>query len=1570
MNDTATSTILNIDDNAAGRYAKSRILQRAGFRVIEGASGAEALRLVREAAPELALLDVKLPDMSGLDVCRIIKKDPSSAEIMVLQISASRVTTADRVHGLEGGADAYLTEPVDASELVATTRALLRLHSRERENRRLLEELRQKEQALRSSEAQFRASFELAGVGKAQIELPSGKYINVNQRYCEITGYSAAELLSMSPADLTYGADRTAEAPFVEAFMRGEVEEYVREKRMLRKDGQTIWVSVNAKLIRDENGRPARTVGVLVDITDRQRAQEALIESEERLRLAQPSAHLGIWDWNAQTDELVWTAEQEQVFGVSARTVKSYHDWQKLIHPDDLARVEASRAEAIRRQQPFDLEYRIRRPSGELRWIASRGRGWQDESGRVKRVLGVNIDISERKQAEEDLRHQKHLLQSITDNAPSMLFMIDLEGRVTFANPAARRLTGYTENELVGRMLHEAIHYRRPDGSYYAIGDCPMNSAVAAMQPMTNHEDAFVRKDGTLFPVRCAASPIVRDGMAIGSLIEAQDITKEKVSEAARRETEERLRSLSNAVPVLVWACRRDGWCYSVNDRWSEYTGQSSEEALGSGWLQTVHPDDWETALAKWSDAVAEGSIYETEVRYRRADGTYRWFIAKALPFRDECGAITGWFGSSLDIHDRKIAEQGLTQLAAIVTSSEDAMVSYSKNATILTWNRAAERLFGWSESEAVGQSARLIVPQNRLAESAWISETLRRGEAITQFETVRCRKDGSAIDVSLTISPLQYHDEVFGTSMTARDISDRKRIEAQREQQALLLDLSLDAIIVWRPDGGIEYWNQGAEKLYGYSAEEALAESVDTLLKTIFPVPRQEVEEQIRREGEWEGRLIHTNSGGRQITVLSRQQSIARAGGEIILEANRDITIIEEAERAASEAAAHLKAIVETAVDGIISIDERGIVVSINPAAEKVFGYEARDVIGANVTSLIPDLKLDDHSATDGKTKDGKDVSSDAEMHGRRSDGDHFPLELGISETNFADRRFFTVLLRDATARKNVEQTLVKAKEAADAASRVKSEFLANMSHEIRSPMTGIMGYAEILLARLSDSSDLDCARTIKRSGEYLMQIINDILDLAKIEAQGVELDREPIALPVFLSELYALMEVSARDKSLPLFLKYDGAIPQQVESDPKRLRQILINLLSNAIKFTDRGSVELIVRYLPADSEIEFKIIDSGIGMTQEQQEHLFHPFSQGDGSVRKLYGGTGLGLAITKRLVAALDGTIAVESAEGRGSSFRVSIPVKVNLSSGSRTPGKGELRSGISPRQNSGIADAHVLVVEDQADIRRLMRYFIERAGARVTLLESGEAAINLLANGSGDFDIVLMDIQMPRLDGFETTRRLRALGFAKPIVAVTAAAMLSDREKCLECGCDGYVTKPINPDELLIMIERHVAANATANALQQSALDSDRTARPEWTDDSGLRETRNPNQPLRVLLVDDRSVALNATSRLLEMQGYAVRTASTGHAAIRVAKEFLPALVLLDISLPDISGYEVFRRLKSNETLPTTVFVALSGHGYEELARAREAGFDDCLMKPFDIKAIEKVIAQRIDCCSP
>ena len=1365
----------------------------------------------------------------------------------------------------------------------------------------------------------------------------NGTITSWNRGAENLYGYCAAEIAG-EPLSLLTPAGRGG--PAMEALRRIAAGEAVESYEILqrRKDGSEFDAALTISPIKNDRGEVIGASQIARDITARIAAQTTLWRSEEQLRLAQSAAHIGIWDWERASNRLSWTAEMLNVYGVS-RPVANYAEWRKLVHADDLPRMEAERDEAIRRGEPFDIEYRIAHGSGELRWIASRGRGYHDDDGNLVRVLGINMDVTERRRVEEE----RIKLQALVESSLDYIGMAEPEGNSLYLNPAGRALVGLESlDEIRERRPRDFVPEEWRGFFQEAVLPELVTHGVWEGELPLRHQKTGISIDAyrAFFLVK---DPVTGKPMCIANV--TRDIRERKRAEAALRESEQRFRALADSAPVLIWINGPDGAQF-CNNAYREFVGvRDDAELAGFRFTEYIHPDDRAEYLTAYDRAYERWERFEADVRFRRADGQYRWMKSLGTPRFTQAGAFLGYAGCTVDIHDAKLSEMQLALLGALVNSSQDAIYALSIDCTLVSWNRGAENLFGWTEAEVLGRNWAEFLTAEAADELDHAVARILGGEDVVRYESKRRRKDGSLFDVALTYSPVVAQKNIVAVSVIARDVSERRRVEEEREQQARLLDLSLDAIIVWNyTSGAIEYWNDGAEKLYGYGAEEAFGRAVHDLLKIAFPA--SEAGKKLRETGEWDGRVVHTQKSGGRIAVLSRMQRIARPQGDVVLEVNRDISLIEEAEFAVAEAAAHIKAIVDNAVDGIVTVDEHGSVESLNPAAERIFGYRRDEIIGKEIALLMPGLAGDLASATRAA------VGAVRETAGRRKDGEEFPVDLGLSETQSGPARFYTCLVRDATARKQSERALVEAKNAADAANRAKSEFLANMSHEIRNPMTGIMGYADILLARLEDRGALECVRTIKDSGQYLLQIINDLLDLAKIEAQALELEKEQIHLPTFLTDVYTLMEGAARAKNLPLTLKYDGRIPYEIESDPKRLRQILINLLGNAIKFTDRGSVELAVRFNADASELQVSVSDSGIGITQEQQQNLFKPFTQGDSSMTKVYGGTGLGLAITKRLVEALSGRIAVTSVPGRGSTFQVCVPVRVLSGSSFRTM---EMSPQAPPRLR--LAGVRVAIVEDQPDIRRLMEYFINEAGGVAGTFSAGEAAVQAIGEGR-EFDVILMDIQMPRMDGYETTRRIRALGYAGPIIAVTAGAMAIDQANCFAAGCSDYIAKPIEMARLLEAIARGVAVTSASKQREE-------WREPTLWQENGAAKDRQEaklgGQGRRVLVVDDRPVALNATRSLLELHGFEVRTAVTGQAAIRVAYEFRPQYIFLDISLPDISGYEVFRQLKASEELAGSKFIALSGHGREENMRARKAGFDGYMSKPIDIQEMEKLI---------
>jgi signal transduction histidine kinase/CheY-like chemotaxis protein len=426
--------------------------------------------------------------------------------------------------------------------------------------------------------------------------------------------------------------------------------------------------------------------------------------------------------------------------------------------------------------------------------------------------------------------------------------------------------------------------------------------------------------------------------------------------------------------------------------------------------------------------------------------------------------------------------------------------------------------------------------------------------------------------------------------------------------------------------------------------------------------------------------------------------------------------------------------------------------------------------------------------------------------------------------QARHAHTSFFQGLIREKVLERQATELDAARRDSLEA-SRAKSEFLANMSHEIRTPMAAVMGYADLLLdARVSPAERVSHIQTIRRNGEHLLSLVNDILDISKIEAGKMQVESLATSVGHVVAEVASLMRVRAADKSLAFEIEYVGAIPETIQSDPTRLKQILLNLVSNAIKFTEAGNVRVVIRCNEPESvhpELQIDVVDTGIGMTHEQARRAFAPFSQGDSSTTRRFGGSGLGLAISRRLANLLGGDITVESAPMRGSVFCLTLPagplsgpMVQHTPPAPRTPIEGLSPPPTERHVASLPASCRVLLAEDGHDNQVLISTFLTKAGATVKVVGDGRLALEealRAAAAASPYDVVLMDMQMPVLDGYGATSELRLAGYAGPIVAITAHAMAGDRERCETAGCDDYLTKPVDRAKLVATVARLTSA---------------------------------------------------------------------------------------------------------------------------------------------------------------
>lgn len=519
------------------------------------------------------------------------------------------------------------------------------------------------------------------------------------------------------------------------------------------------------------------------------------------------------------------------------------------------------------------------------------------------------------------------------------------------------------------------------------------------------------------------------------------------------------------------------------------------------------------------------------------------------------------------------------------------------------------------------------------------------------------------------------------------------------------------------------------------------------------------------------------------------------------------------------------LNTVIETAKDAVITVNEEGMISIFNPAAEQIFGHRRDEIAGRPFDKLIAgdfDICKEQLKPCFGKT---------IELTALHRDRSTFPMELSLSEGKYSGKRIIIAVARDISVRRAAMESMQRAKEAAEAANKTKSEFLANISHEIRTPMNAIIGMTDLLLdTRLSDEQQ-DYTRVVSGNAKSLLQIINDLLDFSKIEAGKLELDRVEFGLiPCAVWVRDSLLH-SATTKGLELTCNVRPDVPSILTGDPAKLRQILLNIVGNAIKFTNKGRVAIdisVAEQTSAETKLHFAVIDDGVGIQPDFKSKLFQPFTQLDGANSRKYGGTGLGLAICKRLVEMMHGEIGVKSEQGCGSTFWFTVVLgnpPIDSATGSDAAKQVAIRAKSSLKKSKRYEGCRLLLVDDNPVNRKLALRILEKLGIKAEPAANGIEAIKALQKFS--YDAVLMDIQMPEMDGYEATRVIRdpasaVLDHKIPIIAVTANVMSGDREKCLEAGMDDYVSKPIAIDKLTATLNNHLPRKAKSSPSEETS----------------------------------------------------------------------------------------------------------------------------------------------------
>ena len=1079
-------------------------------------------------------------------------------------------------------------------------------------------------------------------------------------------------------------------------------------------------------------------------------------------------------------------------------------------------------------------------------------------------------DVLSREEGEEPVWGERVFTDAVIESLPGSLFVLDAQGRYVRGSRLHHEMLGVSPEELRGM----------PGLSRILEEDRPLVAAKVAeafQHGAAEVEARTILRDNVVRHYYYSARRM-QVGQEAFLVVTGIDISRRVEAEQSLRASEELTRLICENLGDAVIKVDLQGNCLYVSPSHERILGRG-QEMLGSSCFAAIHPDDRERVLAVFGEAARTGEERRVEYRYDHPSKGYIWIESMGRLAWTPDGTPIAVIASR-DVTERRRTEEELrhhlreierfnrlatarelriaelkrqiNDLAAVAGQSppygtfrEDAPAEIaSLCATLATptsppaeetrrtysledlLDRDQMQQLLESYCDAVGISSAIIDLEGRVFVGA------RWQRICTDFHRVNERTCARCIESDTILASQLREGEAFSLYQCRNGLTDGASpilIEGGHVGNVFIGQFFLEP-----PD--LDYFRRQAAE-FGFDEVaylEALArvpvvprEKLPAILRYLASCARLLAElglERIRGQAAAVDILRHAAKLDLANQELRRQREAALSLAEDAHEAR---VAAERSQESLRESEERLRSMTAAALDAIVMMDEQGCISFWNKAAQTIFGHSPEEACGKNLHALLAPSQYRD-AWREGTSRffrsgEGPAVGRMVELVALHKNGREFPVELSVAPLRLHGRWQALGIIRDITDRKRSRALLERAKEAAEAATKAKSEFLANMSHEIRTPMTAILGYTDLLLDDAEKPEHADALTTIKRNGEYLLSLINDILDLSRIEAGRMGLEQAVCSPVAVAEEVVSLMRVRALAKNLPLTFEPDPSVPRTIRTDPLRLRQILVNLIGNAIKFTQTGCVRLTLTATQEPRRLRFQVIDTGIGMTPQQAAAIFQPFTQVHGSAGRGWAGTGLGLAISRRLAEMLSGTLSVESEAGLGSTFTLEIdPGPLDAAAAAEDAGpRIRLPANAVPRRDlpaAGLGNARILLAEDCPDNQRLIPLLLRRVGAEVTVADNGQAAYEaaMAALESGNpFDVILMDIQMPVVDGYEATRRLRANGYVGPIIALTANAMAEDRRRSFDAGCDDYLTKPIDRASLIAAVSAHLPAHAVS-----------------------------------------------------------------------------------------------------------------------------------------------------------
>jgi PAS domain S-box-containing protein len=1127
-------------------------------------------------------------------------------------------------------------------------------------------------------------------------------------------------------------------------------------------------------------------------------------------------------------------------------------------------------------------------------------------------------------------------LTNVKESLALPLMVVDNLLRITQANNACGAIT-YRDGPLEQTSLN-SVHWR-----IEAPGICQKVKEV--IQAGADYSGA-VGASGEEYSLHIMPYRL-HDGEIAGAVMLFENIAEKKRAERRLRLSEERFRSLVAATNEIVWTTNAAGEVSSDLPDWRAFTGQSEESVKGQGWIEALHPDDRENAAAAWARAIETSSPYEIEYRVRQSDGAYRDFVARGVPVLEADGRVREWVGTCKDISERKQSERDLRErehFLRTITDNFPGMVGYwTKDLRCAFANPKYYEWFGRSAEQMIGTRFQDFMGEKDF----WLSEPYIRatlaGES-QQFERTVAKPDGSGGSLWVHYIPDLSKGECSGFFVVAYDTSQLKRTE--RELRAALEETSRLNRLMQGRETQVVALKQEINRLSVEGGKEIAFPAVERDEPTAPPPPAMIAADF--------GAAIDVSLWQRILNAfcdaIGVAAAISDAKGKIVVDA-RWRNICKDFHRGCrlsqhrcDDGGAFLTGSLGANKDVTLQTCRNGMTDAEAPII--INGHRFGAVLIGQFLTSAPDRELSREVA--------KKFGYDADVYLKTLDKAPVlsPYEIEAAVEFMRGLAEMLALLAVDTRRRSEVERMLRAQQTtllslaedaerarmhADGANRAKSDFLANMSHEIRTPMNAVLGLAHLIAQTELTEAQRDYVTKIRASGRSLLSILDDILDFSKIEADRMEVEHIDFRLATVFDDLATILSVDAAARDIETAIAIDPALPRWIKGDPSRLQQVLVNLTGNAIKFTESGTVSVRADLVSGErAAIRFTVTDTGIGMTEEEVKRLFHPFTQADSSTTRRFGGTGLGLVICKRLVELMGGEIGVSSAPGHGSAFWFAIPF---------APGDASLGDA-----ETSLRDLSVLIVDDNEIAREALMATIKALGWKGEAVASGKAALKRLRKRPS-CDLLLIDWQMPQLDGLETSRRIRAetrADNAPIVIMVTGFKHELFLRELDVTTVDAVLTKPVTASSLYDAVGRIDGKRSGVSPLNGHAR--------------GRRAAG-----VRILVVEDNAINQDVVQKILENEGAAVEIAGNGAEALEWLRQHAASIdaVLMDAQMPVMDGFEATRRVREDLNLTELPIIALSaGVRATERERCLESGMNDFISKPLDVDRLIATILRH------